>query len=183
MRYKAVDGASPTWLAVYDLKSPAVLSSAPYKALPITPRDTDVLSRAQNLSRRVYELITTVTQPEATTFPTKLAHAVTILVPPELDEEFNRWYDEEHLPLLAKVPTFQRARRYKLVDSSQLAGPASEAPVHNYLTLHDADTDDYSDRPAFKEAIGTPWMAKVLGAVGGLEARRFALHAELLPLA
>ena len=185
VRYKATDGATPTWLAIYDLDSAAIGFSEPYKALVAnhTPRDNANISRAQHLNRRIYDFINVTSSPAATTFPTKFAVVVTFRIQPELDAEFNKWYDEEHIPMLSKVTGFVRVRRYKLVDSAQLAGPVPEAPVHNYLTLYDADADDYSDRPAFKEAIGTPWTAKILGAVGGLEARRFALHTELRPLA
>ncbi|KJA21463.1 hypothetical protein HYPSUDRAFT_1088686 [Hypholoma sublateritium FD-334 SS-4] len=180
VRYKATDGASPTWLAIYDLRTAATGSSEPYKALVATARDTDIISHVQHLNRRVYDLINVVTLPEATAFPTKFAQAVTFRVPPELDAEFNKWYDEEHIPLLAKVPAFLRVRRYKLVSSVQLAGPAEPAElVHNYLSLYDSDQDDYSDRPGFKEAIETPWTAKIIGAVGAPDARRFGLHKEL----
>ena len=129
----------------------------------------------------MYDLINVVTLPEATAFPSKFAQAVTFRVPPDLDAEFNQWYDEEHIPLLAKVPAFLRVRRYKLVDSAQLAGPVPEAPVHNYLTLYDTDRDDYNEQPAFKEAIETPWTVKILGAVESFELRRFGLHKELHP--
>ena len=35
-------------------------------------------------------------------------------VDPEHDEEFNRWYDEEHLPERLEIPGYVSARRFKL---------------------------------------------------------------------
>ncbi|MET7392876.1 hypothetical protein ABZS66_05190 [Dactylosporangium sp. NPDC005572] len=38
-------------------------------------------------------------------------------IPEALDEEFNAWYDEEHIPeKVGRVPGFLRARRYKALD-------------------------------------------------------------------
>src|SRR5438105_862189 len=37
---------------------------------------------------------------------------VTMKVEPEWDAELNRWYDEEHIPYLLKVPGYHSARRY-----------------------------------------------------------------------
>ncbi|KJA21462.1 hypothetical protein HYPSUDRAFT_737617 [Hypholoma sublateritium FD-334 SS-4] len=183
-RYKATDGAAPTWLAVYDLSSAAIGSSAPYKALvaSATPRDIDIIARAQSLDRRVYDLINVVASPAASTFPTQFALVVTFRVQPELDAEFNKWYDEEHIPQLSAVPGFVRVRRFKLVDRAQIAGPAPPAEAtHNYLTLYDTDRDDYHEQVGFKAALVTPWTTKIVGAVGvgGLEIRRFGLHKEL----
>ncbi len=83
--------------------------------------------------------------------------------------------------MLSKVTGFVRVRRYKLVDSAQLAGPALEEPAPNYLTLYDTDRDDYHEQEAFKDAVKTPWTVKILGAVEAFVLRRFALHKELHP--
>ncbi len=37
-------------------------------------------------------------------------------VDPEHEEEFNRWYDEEHLPERLEIPGYVSARRFKLQD-------------------------------------------------------------------
>ena len=38
-------------------------------------------------------------------------------IPEALDDEFNAWYDEEHIPeKVGRVPGFLRARRYKALD-------------------------------------------------------------------
>ena len=37
-------------------------------------------------------------------------------VDPEHEEEFNRWYDDEHLPERLEIPGYVSARRFKLQD-------------------------------------------------------------------
>ena len=37
-------------------------------------------------------------------------------VEPEHEEEFNRWYDDEHLPERLEIPGYVSARRFKLED-------------------------------------------------------------------
>ena len=37
-------------------------------------------------------------------------------VEPEWEEEFNRWYNEEHLPERLEIPGYVSARRFKLED-------------------------------------------------------------------
>lgn len=49
------------------------------------------------------------------------------------DEEFNRWYDEQHLDDVLAIPGIVSAERFKV------AGPADK---WSYLTLYDVETDD-----------------------------------------
>jgi hypothetical protein len=69
---------------------------------------------------------------------------------PELLDEYNAWYGEEHLPRLVKVPGILRARRF-----TALAG----APL--FLTAY-----DLTDRHAFESPEGlvarkTPWTERM----------------------
>ena len=38
------------------------------------------------------------------------------------DEEFNRWYDEIHLPEVLTLPVFSGAERFRLADAQMFAG-------------------------------------------------------------
>lgn len=57
-------------------------------------------------------------------------------VDPDHDDEFNRWYDDEHLPDILDIPGFVGARRFEL--TSQRSGTA----VPQYLTIYELDSDD-----------------------------------------
>ena len=185
-RYKATDAKTPTWLAIYEMTSTSVAYSEPYKALALqgSEREKNLIPRLALLNRRVYELVTVKTHPGLSTsnLPGKYLFVETSLVQPELDEEFNNWYEQEHIPELSKVPGWQRARRYKLDSSIELArGPAAtpENPVHNYLTLHESDRDSFVTSLELAATLVTPWSTKILQEVKAFSGRPFALHKEI----
>ena len=53
------------------------------------------------------------------------------------DEQFQRWYDEVHLPDVLAVPGFVRAQRFVAVPSVH-----GESPAHRYLAVYELETDD-----------------------------------------
>ena len=59
-------------------------------------------------------------------------------VDPEHEEEFNRWYNEMHIPDILQVEGFVAARRYKL------SGPAprDQQSASRYLAIYELDTVD-----------------------------------------
>jgi len=52
------------------------------------------------------------------------------------DEEFNRWYDEKHVPDLLAVDGFVGATRYRRAELPQAEGQ------RNYLAIYDIRTAD-----------------------------------------
>jgi hypothetical protein len=58
---------------------------------------------------------------------------------PEQDAEFNKWYDEEHLPEMLSVAGFTAARRYRLRDAGPVKAPAS---VQGYLAVYEVEAED-----------------------------------------
>jgi len=73
---------------------------------------------------------------------------------PARDEEFNRWYDEIHVPDILSAGSFQRAARYRAKDATAPAG---------YLAVYETDwarpeeaveaMETRPDRAAFWDAI------------------------------
>jgi hypothetical protein len=55
---------------------------------------------------------------------------------PGQDEEFNRWYDEEHLRDVCQVPGFISGRRFESDPASPTASPG------RYLAVYELETDD-----------------------------------------
>lgn len=53
------------------------------------------------------------------------------------DDEYNQWYDDEHLPDVLTVPGFVAARRFAAVP-----GVHGELPAHRYLAIYEIETDD-----------------------------------------
>lgn len=62
-------------------------------------------------------------------------------VSPSEDDEFNRWYDEHHIPDSLLLPGFVRARRFRLADEQLLPDRAS-ALDFNYVTIYEIDDID-----------------------------------------
>ena len=76
-------------------------------------------------------------------------------VDPEFEAEFNRWYDEEHLPRLLEVPGFLSAGRYVAVKGAPKYLAMYELEDHNVLrSTAYLDTVKYQPSPQ-RSRIGT----------------------------
>lgn len=98
-------------------------------------------------------------------------------VPPELDAEFNDWYDREHLPERLAIPGFVSARRWQ-TDLKPGAG--------KYLATYELESAAVLESPPylakFRDAP-TPWTTRMLGActVFGRWACEQAIPGDALP--
>jgi len=178
-RYKAVDSQTPTWLTLYDIETPDAAYSEAYNALGALGSDNEklILSKIEALSRRSYVHIGTFTHPDTTVelLPSTYMLAVSLEMTPEGENELNKWYDEEHMNLLSKVPGWKRGRRFRLVEFNQ-RGTLTDKPVFKYLALHELDNNDFLQTPEFKLAISTEWRDRVMKHCVGREMRIFELH-------
>ena len=84
--------------------------------------------------------------------PTALL-VVDIRVAPEREDEFNRWYDEEHIPEKRSSPGFWSARRYK-----------HSSEPHRYLAVYEVDDADTVTNPAYMTQTMTPWSVSIQAA-------------------
>lgn len=61
---------------------------------------------------------------------------------PEREAEFNKWYDEIHVPDILAIEGFTAARRYKVAGPAlQIQGQSGTVPAQ-YLAVYEMDTDD-----------------------------------------
>jgi hypothetical protein len=74
-------------------------------------------------------------------------------VAPGAEADFNAWYDEEHLPALARVPGTLAAQRYRSAE----AGGGS----HRYVALYHLESPAVTHSAAWKAAVDTPWSERV----------------------
>ncbi|WP_173930985.1 DUF4286 family protein [Chelativorans sp. Marseille-P2723] len=77
--------------------------------------------------------------------------------PPAMEEEFNEWYDTEHVPERLAVPGFLSARRFVSVDGHP-----------RYLAMYDLERPDVLDSEAYKAVSGessSPWTKRVTSRV------------------
>jgi hypothetical protein len=82
------------------------------------------------------------------------ANAVLVVqvdIDPADDEEFNRWYDEEHVPEKLATPGFISARRFRVHDG---------AP--RYLVIYELENADAATSPEYMSQAATEWGKSVM---------------------
>jgi len=166
LRYRALDDQKPTWLALYDLDSPEVIDSPAYKALgaQASDRDKSVAAGLATLDRRVYEQISS-----DGSGPGLVILARAMSVPASAEEDLTAWYEEEHIPMLLKVPGWRRIRTFRLRQS--LDGPAPD-----FLALHELAGPEVLEEPGYRVAISTPWRDQVVASALRRERRVFGFR-------
>jgi hypothetical protein len=68
-----------------------------------------------------------------------------------MEDEFNEWYNNEHVPALMKLDGFVGARRFKLADGVPRNGSPAAPSGQEYLVIYELEADDITGIPG---AIG-----------------------------
>jgi len=95
--------------------------------------------------------------------------AVWMDVPPQNEEEFNDWYNTDHVPERLVIPGFQSARRYVVQEGSPLEERGADPSLlakegrPKYLALYALDSVDVLQTEVYKMALAnpTPWTQRV----------------------
>jgi hypothetical protein len=138
-------------VASYDLDSPAVLDSAPYRAIAF--ENLSVWSkRVTGMCERLFRFDGEQTLPGDANSPAGAGGLLVNVmnVVPEHEAEFNEWYDAEHIPALAAVPGVLSARRFRDLKNSP-----------RYLALYHLTAPEVTTGAAWKAAAGTPWTERL----------------------
>jgi len=139
------------YLATYELERPEVLETPEYLAHVgdhFTPWSKRVLGRCTVFRRWACAQIT-----PGDAWPAAEAVALFVAIGDVRaghEEEFNRWYDEEHLPMLARVPGVLRARRF-----------LASSGTPRYLALYDLADPEAHRSAAWHAANQTPWARRM----------------------
>ena len=138
-------------VATYELDSLDVLQSDAYKA--IAYENLSIWSkRVGKIAQRLMRHDGTQILPGDAVAPAGcgglLVNAMNI--DPAYEDEFNDWYNTEHIPALAKVPGTICARRYKDATGS-----------HRYVALYHLESPEVTMTDAWKQGAGTPWSARL----------------------
>ena len=77
--------------------------------------------------------------------------------PPEMEAEFNRWYDEHHIPIRMNAPGFASAQRYR------------DEAARNYLAVYEMTMPEALSTSEYRRIKNEPsdLTKKMLGAVSG----------------
>ncbi|MDB5602412.1 MAG: hypothetical protein JWN71_4456 [Xanthobacteraceae bacterium] len=83
--------------------------------------------------------------------PPRWLYIVHTDIPLDIVDDYNAWYDEEHLPRLVGVPGVERARRY--------VADGTLSP--RYLTAYALSIKDAFESPEGLKARKTPWTERM----------------------
>jgi hypothetical protein len=170
-RYEAVR-SGPKHLACYELEDAAVMESPAYQRVRTHPtewtRRCSPDAIGTTFIRNVYTMIhPPALAPEAAA--SGMAPALQIGrmdVPPEIDAEFNAWYDTIYVPNYETVPGVIRGRRYRAVvgEPTYLTLYEFEHPKVSesaeWLAQRDASPVTHRIRPHMRHAPGSPGVWK-----------------------
>ncbi|KAA8570143.1 hypothetical protein EYC84_002473 [Monilinia fructicola] len=187
-RYRATDISAsnpaspshPEWMALYDVTDMAGMNTETYLRLRgpevKTEREKETMAQIK-VDRKLYDYISGreidgYKKVEEVGYDEgNYVVAFTVEVNEEFDEEYNKWMEEEHLPMLAKVPGWRRSRRF--VTSSILGGKEGK----EYLNIHEYAPENGVSGEAFQAAISTEWSKKLLAtALKSKKVRHYDLY-------
>jgi hypothetical protein len=149
-RWISADGA-PLSVATYDLETVGVLTAPPYQAIGganLSPWSKRITAKCQLLLRFAGEQTLPGDQVAPVDAGALLLNAMN--VSPEVEDEFNKWYDDEHIPALAAVPGVSCARRFR----------ATQGHL-KYVALYHVASPEVVASAAWKKAAATPWTQRL----------------------
>jgi hypothetical protein len=146
------------FLAVYEIDDINVLSSDAYKVIKNNPSEETawMLANVTGFTRYLGgETSVTPDNPaEADTLmDAPVLYAVLFNIPAEHHDDFNGWYDTDHIPLLMQCKDWLMVRRMRIADG--VPGPYTHMALHY---LKDAKALQSPEREA---ARNTPWRNRL----------------------
>ncbi len=138
-------------LATYDLQHLAVLKSPAYLAIGaenLSPWSKRVTARVERLMRFEGEQILPGDQLPPEAAGGLLLNAMNIA--PEVETEFNEWYDKEHIPALSAVPGVLAARRFRGTSGNR-----------TYVALYHLAAPEVQESAEWKKARVSDWTSRL----------------------
>lgn len=154
-RYR--DAERPSYLVVYEMDSLAALKTPEYTKLREQPNAESkwMLANVTEAARYTGDEIFELRRPGLNSDPLDAPVLVSVYfsVPDGRADEFNRWYNEEHVPMLLKCPEWHMCRRFAIDDGNP------EPWTH--LALHYLASEKALQGPERAAANETPWRKKL----------------------
>ena len=136
-RFESLDEPGD-FLAVYDLENLDALATAEYDLVKEAPSELtrEMLSLVEGFTRYTCEKFSDEGESRMGPYLFAVAFAV-----PESDvAEFDRWYEQEHVPLLLAAPDWLRVHRYVVRDGT--GGPWTHLALHELASLKVMDSPE-----------------------------------------
>ncbi|KAI1826915.1 Alpha/Beta hydrolase protein [Xylaria intraflava] len=175
LRYRAIDGEEPTFVATYDVTSMSHLETETYLRLRAnrSPREAETIGQV-DVKRYFWDLALSRQSPLFIPFETLtdeeaegLIMLAVQLTPKEAGfvEEIQKWYEEEHMDMLSKIPGWLRSRVFK-TSSLEKGEPVK------FIALHDFAKINGLGGPEHEAARSTPWAKKLYAEYATVASRR-----------
>lgn len=125
-----------------------ILIEAPYADMTVLPRDLWSSCPAPPAHEWVLEQI----RPGGRASPAEAGGLCisAMEVDPAIDDEFNEWYNEEHMPLMDAVPGMLAARRFRAVSG-----------LPRYVAVYHLESPEVYKERSWYEANQTPWLRRI----------------------
>jgi hypothetical protein len=157
-RYRAVEG-EPRHLAVYELDDMAVLETPEYgelKAHP-SPLTAEMLGSVTGFTRYICETVADSGRDSEGDFLSVVAFEV-----PETEvDEFDEWYEAEHVPLLLEADDWLRISRYRRISGE--GGPWNRFTLHDLRSLEALRSPERQrarEAPLRQALLERPWYGR-----------------------
>lgn len=176
-RYKAIDGQKPEWSAVYDVSDLSMLEKRIYTRLreERSAREKAVMGSFESLDRKIYSLFSERSKTPGYSGPGAVTAAVSMTIKESDLEAFDKWYEEEHVGMLSKIPGWLRTRRFRMLVGG-IKGMPPQGQVE-CLAVHDFEADNGLNGPEHQAATNTPWRLETMEKlVVARERREWAHH-------
>jgi hypothetical protein len=172
IRYKAIDGEQPEWLALHQAPSIDAIAT-----IGTSETEREVLSQLRTFTRSEYKLISSRTHPatQPTDLPSEFVYLSALDVAPAAEDAFNAWYHGEHTELFMRVPGWMRVRRYQLHTHHAFGTERQSVGAHRYLAIHEIKNAEFADTPEYAALLTTPQAVQMRQSLLGLEFRVFEL--------
>ena len=152
-RYIACEGG-PQYAALYELDTPGALQTDAYRSLSRPPEQTnedrEMLKRFVDPVRGVLVQIHGAGATGVSSHKEPALLIVGLEPEPAYDEEFNAWYNEEHIPKLTSVPGVLGVRRFKAIEG-----------VPAYLAVWELEKPEVRQSTKYREMADTAWTKRI----------------------
>lgn len=176
--YSALDEQNHEHLAIYELQDSSNLN------LPQILQDPET-KNFHSVELRIYNLFSEKTCPKhahvnvAGDNGERVFRTLALQPGPDLPvQDYNDWYEQEHIPLLSVVPGWLKSSRWVLkeaISSSLNRGnkPEEEKKLSNFLAIHEWESMASFKTEEFRHATNTPWRDRIIPRIDKtLEERR-----------
>jgi hypothetical protein len=138
-------------VATYDLENVAVLKGPAYRAIAnenLSPWSKRITARVERLMRFEGDQILPGDRLPPADAGGLLVNAMNVV--PEVEAEFNEWYDKEHIPALSAVPGVLCARRFR-----------GSSGNRKYVALYHLARPDVQLSAEWKQARESAWTDRL----------------------